>query len=347
MRGVGELLAVGLPGPELDRGGRRLLETLQPGGVILFARNLRSAPQLRELVAQVRRAAPEALLYLDAEGGRVDRLREILGPAPAGAGLAARAPRLAERAGRWVGHGLAHFGFDVDLAPVVDLDRGRGDNALDGRYLGTTPRAVAARARAFLQGLHGAGVGGCLKHFPGLGGAGEDTHHRGSVVPLAAAELERDLAPFARIAVVAGAVMVAHAAYPALDPPAGAEPPRPATLSPPVLQDLLRRRLGFSGPAFSDDLDMHALDPWGDLPQRAEAAFAAGCDLLFLCQTPEAAPAVAERLARPVLARRRQEAFRRLDAYRRHLAGLRRHRGRFGEETIRRRLASARAATEG
>lgn len=341
--GAGELLVVGLPGPELDEASRRLLEAVRPGGVILFARNLRSAPQLRELVATLRRSLPESLLYLDAEGGRVDRLAGLLGPAPAGAALAAGEPRLARRAGRWVGHSLAHFGFDVDLAPVVDLDRGRRDNALDGRYLGSTPRRVTARARGFLRGLHGAGIGGCVKHFPGLGGAGEDTHHRGSEVLLPAPELELDLLPFAATAPEAGAVMVGHASYPALD-----SQRRPATLSPPIVEDLLRRRLGFTGLALSDDLEMRALEPWGDLPERAEAAFSAGCDLLFLCHTLAAAPEIAERLARPALEDRRREALAGLDAYRRHLAALRRgRRRRYGEATLRHRLARLQAAAGG
>ncbi|HEX4952340.1 MAG TPA: glycoside hydrolase family 3 N-terminal domain-containing protein [Thermoanaerobaculia bacterium] len=304
-------LCVGIPGQELDDEMARLLADLQPGGVILLPRNVESEGQLRELVAAVRRAVPGALLYLDAEGGRVDRLRSLVGPAPSGAALAASPPRVARTAGRWVGAALRCFGFDVDLAPVVDIDHGQADNALDRRYLGAHPRAVVARAGAFLDGLHGAGTSGCLKHFPGLGAAGQDTHYEGSVVPLSARRLERDLAPFARLGQAAGAIMASHAAYPALDPEG-----RPATLSPPIATGLLRGRLDFRGLLFSDDLDMKALEPWGDLPERAAASFAAGCDAIFVCWSPQEAPAMAEKLSAPGLAGRLTEALGRIETWR-------------------------------
>jgi beta-N-acetylhexosaminidase len=340
-RRAAELLVVGIPGHALGREAERLLARLRPGGVILLPRNVESAPQLRELVAALRRTVPGALLYLDAEGGRVDRLRPLLGAAPGGAAMAARAPRFAARVGRWIGHGLRCFDFDVDLAPVVDLDRGRRDNALDGRYLGASPAAVTARARAFLAGLAAAGVGGCVKHFPGLGGAGEDTHLAGSEVGLDAGELAADLAPFAAVAPLAGAVMAGHASYPAFDPQR-----RPATLSPPIAGDLLRHRLGFDGLLLSDDLDMQALAPWGRPADRAEAALAAGCDLLCLCHSLAAAPEVAVRLEGPALAERRREALQRLDRYRRRLAALPRHRRTFTAATVRRRLAELRGEGE-
>jgi len=352
------LLVVGLPGPHLDGESARLLTAIEPGGVILLPRNIEDAGQLRELLAGVRRLLPRVLLYLDAEGGRVDRLRKIVGPAPSGAALAASPARLAERVGHQVGEALAAFGFDVDLAPVVDLDRGHVGNALDTRYLGRRPRPVTARARAFLRGLHKAGVGGCLKHFPGLGGAGEDTHHEGTVIALGRSELEGDLTPFRDLGALAGAIMVSHAMYPSLagssdrssDGPSGA---RPATLSPAIAGDLLRRELGFEGLAMTDDLDMHALDRWGGLPERAAASLAAGCDLLFACQHLEAAPAVVAALDRPALAGRREEARQRLEAWRRHLATLRRQAlGRHGGRppslaAIRRILGDIRQAASG
>lgn len=314
---AGRLLILGIPDKVLDEDTARQLADLQPGGVILLPRNVENEQQLRELVAAVRRAAPGVLLYLDAEGGRVDRLRDLVGPAPSGAALAASPPRVARAAGRWVGAALRCFDFDVDLAPVVDLDHGRAHNALDRRYLGTSPRAVVARARAFLDGLHRGGVGGCLKHFPGLGAAGQDTHDEGSAVHLSARQLERDLAPFVRLGEVAGSIMAGHASYPALDPQG-----RPATLSPALVTELLRRRLGFRGLLFSDDLDMKALESWGDLPERAAASLAAGCDGIFVCWSPQAAPAMAERLSAPRLAGRLAEALARVEAWEAQVRGL-------------------------
>jgi beta-N-acetylhexosaminidase len=313
-----EQVFVGLPGPELDAHSAALLRQHQPGGVVLFGRNIKGMEQLLELVTAVRRILPEAVLAIDAEGGRVDRLKEIVGPAPPASLLARNSPSLALQAGTWVAHALRLFDIDVDFAPVVDLDRGESDNALDDRYLGARPADVIARARAFLRGLHAGGAGGCLKHFPGLGGAGQDTHFKVSVVYLPQQVLLADLDPFEALARLAGSVMVSHAIYPAYD----AEK-RPATLSAAIVGGLLRGRLRFDGVAFSDDLEMKALDDWGDLAERSEACFAAGCDVLLLCHTLEALPDVLARLEAPAFAERRREAHRRLELYRQRLRTLR------------------------
>jgi beta-N-acetylhexosaminidase len=313
-----ELVFAGIPGPELDRSSAALLAEHQPGGVILFKRNIKEVEQLHELVRAIRRVVPDAVLAIDEEGGRVDRLKEIVGPAPAGALLARHAPSLALQAGQWIGRALRLFDLDVDFAPVVDLDRGERDNALDGRYLGATPEEVVIRARAFLRGLHTGGVGGCIKHFPGLGGAGEDTHFSMSCVYLPSDELRTDLLPFDALARLAGAVMVAHAIYPAYDAES-----RPATLSPSIIGGLLRGRLGFEGLAFSDDLEMKALDTWGGLADRSVQSFTAGCDVLLLCHTLEALPEVVSRLEVPSLEERVAEAWSRFDRYRQRLRTLR------------------------
>ncbi len=312
-----ELLIVGVPDAELGEETRKLLGELRPGGVILFARNLASEAQLSGLVRALKEVLPEGLLYLDAEGGRVDRLRGIVGPAPAAALLARQPSTLAFEAGRWVGFSLRAFGFDVDLAPVVDLDHGHTGNALDQRTFGASPRPVVARAGAFLRGLGAAGVGGCLKHFPGLGAARQDTHDEGAGIALTARQLERELAPFRRLGDEAGAVMASHASYPRLDLQR-----RPASLSPPIATDLLRGRLGFAGVLFSDDLDMHALDTWGSVAERAEAALVAGCDGLFVCHSLAEAPAAAERLSARALAPRVTEARARFALYRARLRRL-------------------------
>ncbi len=309
---------VGLPGPELDKASSALLSAHQPGGVILFKRNIEDEGQLDALMRALRRILPEAVVAIDAEGGRVDRLREVVAPAPAAAALARRPASYALQAGNWVAQSLRLFDIDVDFAPVVDLDRGQTANALDERYFGSTPAEVIPRAQGFLRGLHTGGAGGCLKHFPGLGAAGEDTHFQMSAVYLPVEELVPDLEPFTALARLAGAVMVGHALYPAYD-----SSMRPATLSPTILGGLLRGRLGFDGLAFSDDMEMKALDAWGELPERCETAFAAGCDVLLVCHTLEALPEIVERIAHPTLAPRVAEANRRLDTYRQRLLTLR------------------------
>ena len=256
-----ELIFAGVPGPDLDKTSAALLEQYQPGGVVLLGWNFKTLEQLAELTTAIRRILPEVVLCIDAEGGRVDRMRDVVGPAPAASLLGRRPVSLAYQAGHWIAQAMRLFDFDLDFAPVVDLDRGATDNALDGRYFGATPEQVIPRARAFLRGLHAGGAGGCLKHFPGLGGAGQDTHHQGSVVYLPADELRADLAPFATLAGHAGAVMIGHAAYPAYD-----SSMRPATMSPEILGGLLRGRLGFTGLSISDDLDMKAWPPGARCP---------------------------------------------------------------------------------
>lgn len=308
---------VGLPGPELEGASADLLAAHQPGGVVLFGRNCLEPVQLFNLVQAIRRVLPRAILAIDAEGGRVDRLKSVVAPAPAASLLATRLPSASIAAGRAVGRALRLFDFDVDFAPVVDLDRGLKNNALDDRCFGTRPEEVVARARAFLAGLHMTGIGGCLKHYPGLGGAGEDTHHEGSIVRFTREELEADLAPFDALGVYAGAVMISHAAYPAYD-----AKELPATLSP-CIHRLLRRRLGGNVLAICDDLEMKALAPWGDLPERTAAAFAAGCDVLPVCRDLEALPAIAERLADPALETRHAEAHARIERYRSRIGALR------------------------
>jgi beta-N-acetylhexosaminidase len=337
------VLVLGVEGIRLAAAERRILARVRPAGVILVQRNVADLETLLALLAEIRAAAPHALLLLDAEGGRVDRLRGLFGPAPAGADLARHPPALARRAGRWIGAALRALGFDVDLAPVVDLDRGHSGNALDGRTLGRQPRAVAARAAAFVAGLQRSGVGSCVKHFPGLGGATADTHLRGAPIRLTRAELARDLEPFRRLAARSGAVMIGHASYPALAP-AGT----PASLAYEIATVLLRRDLGFRGPLLSDDLEMGALDSVGALADRAEAALAAGCDGLLFCRRIEEAQEIAARLGRVRTTERRARAESRLERWRRALARSRELAAPVATPArIRARLADLAAATAG
>lgn len=337
----GRVLFVGCEGSALAAGERRLLARLRPFGIVLFQRNMASASSLRALIADLRRAAPDALLGVDAEGGRVDRLRELVGPAPAAADLARCPPGLARRSGRWIGAALAAFDVDLDFAPVVDLDHGLTGNALDRRCFGGHPDDVVRRAGAFLDGLAASGIGGCVKHFPGLGGAGADTHVEGTRIELSREALERELEPFVRLSPRADALMACHAVFPAWGDGA-----RPATLSPRIARELLRDHLGYRGPLLSDDLEMGALAAFGDLPERGAAALAAGCDGLLFCRRLEAAPAIAAKLmSRRALRDRLGEAAGRLERFRRRLLRRRRHAPPAEAlSAIRRRLATLDAA---
>jgi len=307
------LFAVGLGGPALAPGERDVLGRLPPRGVILFRRNLESVDALERLVTELRDLAVSRL-YLDQEGGPVDRLRELVGSSPSLARVAKAGS--ARRAGEATGAMLAALGFDVDLAPVVDRGLpGAGALVLGDRCAGAEPGAIVRAAGDFLDGLHARGIGGCLKHFPGLGRARLDTHEALPSLPADAGEEKLDLEPFRRLMERARAVMISHAAR---------EDGEPASLSPAVATGLLRERLHFSGAAFSDDLEMGALAEFGSLPERSSRACAAGCDLLLVCRRIAEYPACVEAVERGVPAARREKAAARLDAYDRHVEELRR-----------------------
>lgn len=308
------LFGVGLSGPRLLAGERAILEERPPTAVILFRRNIETEDQVLRLVADIRALPERPLLLVDQEGGPVDRLRDLAGPFPSFHG-AARAGRAAW-AGELAGRACAILGFDVDLAPVVDRRLpGAGESVLGERAAAAEPEAIVAAGRDFLEALHAHGVGGCLKHFPGLGRARFDTHHDLPVLSESRAELERDLRPFRALHELAGAVMVSHGA--------SESDPVPASLSRDVATGLLREEVGFRGAALSDDLEMGALARFGGLPERSAAAANAGCDLVFVCSKIEEYPACVDEVERGVPFERRAEALRRVEAYRDRLTALR------------------------
>lgn len=303
------LFGVGIGGPAISSAERDILRRQPPWAVILFRRNIEAADQLAALTADLKTLPGPPILCLDQEGGPVDRLKEILGPTISFA--AASRTGQARRAGELAGESCRAFGFDVDLAPVVD--RGLPDAGalvLGERCAGAEPERIERAAREYLEGLHARGAGGCLKHFPGLGRARLDTHKSLPKLEPNREEERLDLAPFRALMDAAGAVMISHAASP---------DGRPASLSPEVGTTLLRKRLGFKGAAFSDDLEMGALSEFGDLPARSAAALFAGCDLLFVCKQIEAYPDCVDAVENQISSGRRAEAARRLQIYRRHL----------------------------
>ena len=298
---------VGLSGSALTPAERAILERFPPFGVILFRRNIQTASQTAALTAEIRRCG--ALVFVDQEGGPVDRFRDLFGPSISLREAAGRG--VARQAGELAGEACARLGFSVDLAPVVDRGiEGAAARVLGDRCASADPARIGRAAGDFLSGLHSRGIGGCVKHFPGLGRATLDTHRELPRIPTDRREARLDLAPFRATQRRARAVMVSHAAG-----PGGV----PASLSRAVASRQLRGRLGFDGVAFSDDLEMGALSSFGDLPRRCVLACRAGCDLLFVCSRIEDYPDCATAVERGVPARRRAEAASRLQAYARHL----------------------------
>lgn len=294
-KSVGQLFFIGIPGPELDASTRELLSEVQPGGVCLFARNIRSAVQTRELLEGLRELLPaEPLLSVDQEGGLVDRLRRIAAPMPAPSKL--RSPADAARLGSLIASALRILGFNMNFAPVVDvIDAGRDgvQNGLQTRNLGASREDVVDHAAAFLSALEAGGILGCLKHFPGLGASAVDSHDELPSVEITYDELESvDLFPYRELlrSDPSLSVMIAHAAYPntGLQETDQNGKLLPSSLSSSVVSGLLRNTLGFTGLTITDDLEMGAIVRNYGIGEASKMALNAGVDMLAICADPEA-----------------------------------------------------------
>ena len=279
---LGQLLLVGVRGPELEAEEAKLLGRVQPGGFILFGRNIKSPAQLRKLIDDLREISrTEPIITIDQEGGRVSRLRLIGNEPPNAQQLREKGdPGLIRRHGDITGRLLRLFGFNLDLCPVLDISfDDDADNSLRGRCYGTTPEEVIENARAFNGTLRDAGVASCGKHFPGYSAATLDAHHDLPRIDRTRAELEGDeLAVFHAFAGDLDSMMICHGWYPIFE-----TKKRPASLSHRIITDLLRGEMQFQGLVMTDDLDMGAILNQYAFDETLELAFAAGNDLAMIC----------------------------------------------------------------
>lgn len=277
---IGRLLVVGIPGMELDAVTRDALEDLRVGGIILFKRNVDTPKQIRALTRALHRLPSRPLISIDQEGGRVARLRAPFTELPAAAVIGRSGEvRLARRIGEAIGRELSSVGIDVDYVPVLDVHSNPDNPVIGDRAFASDPETVARFGIAMMRGLLAGGVIPCGKHFPGHGDTATDSHRELPVVRRARAGLERiELAPF-RAAIAAGIpmLMTAHVVYTALDPQ------RPATVSPAIIDRLLRKRMGFEGVVASDDLHMRAIAAKKSIASAAVESIAAGVDQLLVC----------------------------------------------------------------
>jgi len=274
----------GLSGLTLSAEERAFFADADPAGYILFGRNVETRAQLRALTDELRsvRGREHLFICIDQEGGRVARMKapEWLSFPPGAAFdvLYDIAPASAIEAARCnaeaLGIDLAEVGISVDCLPLLDVRHPGAHDVIGDRALGTEPLRVAALGRAVLDGLARAGVVGTVKHIPGHGRAGADSHKELPTVEASEAELETDLAPFRALA-DAPIAMTAHVRYTAWDAAL------PGTLSPFVVGEIIRKRIGFGGLLLTDDIDMQALE--GPVPENAARALAAGCDLALNC----------------------------------------------------------------
>jgi beta-N-acetylhexosaminidase len=282
-------MVVGLPGPEVTAEERAVLEEVRPVGVILFGRNVEGPEQVRRLVEAVGELEPRPFVCIDLEGGCVNRLQPIWGPLPSPAAAAAAGRRAIKALGEAAGAACRALGVHLDLAPVVDLERPGGFITEQGRSLAASAERSATLARLFTQGLGSWQVGACLKHFPGLGPVAVDTHEALPVVNHRAEDLDEHLGVFAALAQDIPVVMVGHIVAPALG-----ETTRPASLSRRVVQ--LATDLPGRPVVIADDLEMGALEAYGDLPELVTAALVAHNHGVLVCSAFDRLPGIAEHL---------------------------------------------------
>ncbi len=296
---IGQFLFVGLPGTELDAETRELIEEVQPGGIIIFGRNVAGPEQLRELLDGVRELVPTPPLFgIDQEGGLVDRLRRIFTPMPAARTIRQHGDLAAARAlGRITGEVLRMLGFNINFAPVMSImtdDRDLLSNGLYSRSFGRSPGEVLGYTTVYMRGLQGTGCLGCLKHFPGIGAGEVDSHEEMPVVRLSHDDLiAQDLAPyielFQRRDDRVRCVMVSHGGFPNIDIRGEVTGGllEPASLNYNIVTRLLREELGYKHLVITDDLEMGAIARHCEIEDAVVRASMAGEDMMLICASPE------------------------------------------------------------
>jgi len=278
---VGQLLIIGFDGTEMSPRLASLLAKIQPAGVILFARNITGAEQTHTLLRECQKCVKTPLFAcVDLEGGRVDRFRNVIGPAPSAADVFATGDRrLFRKHGRVIGENCHALGFNLDFAPALDLAFEASRSVMSSRSVSADPKEVVKYAREFLRGLGDAGVFGCGKHFPGLGEANLDTHHELPSVEKPFKKLwEQDLLPYRTMRRELPFVMISHAAFPAVTKDCA-----PASLSKKWITDVLRKKIGYGGLICSDDLEMGGVLAAAPIEEAAIGHIRAGGDLALIC----------------------------------------------------------------
>ncbi len=281
---VGQLLIMGFDGTEMSPKLRTMISTLQPGGVILFRRNIEAAQQTFDLVQECRKSIRVPVFTcVDLEGGTVDRLRDLIAPAPSVAEVVAAGNRkLFRKHGRLLGEESRAFGFNTDFAPVLDLRFEPSLSVLGSRTASANPNDTVKYARELLKGLKDSGVLGCGKHFPGLGEANLDTHHELPSINKPWKKLwKEDLLPYRELRKEMPFVMVAHAAYPDVT-----KDGTPASISKKWMS-ILRTKIGYKGLAISDDLEMGGVLKAAPIEEAARTTIEAGADIFLVCHNEE------------------------------------------------------------
>jgi len=282
---VGQLIIMGFVGQEMTSALRVAINAMQPGGIILFARNIAGAEQTWKLLHDCRASVKETpFLCVDLEGGTVDRLKEIIAPAPPAAEVFSTGKsKFYRRHGRVIGEQVRALGFNTDFAPVFDLKLPPSQPVLTTRTVSADPNQTVEYAREFLRGLEDARVIGCGKHFPGLGEASLDTHHELPSIRKSFKDLwEQDLVPYRELRKKIPFCMIAHANYPEVT-----GDKLPASLSRKWIEGILRDKIGYKGLVLADDLEMGGVLAAASIGDAAIQTLKAGSDMFLVCHNEE------------------------------------------------------------
>jgi beta-N-acetylhexosaminidase len=279
---AGQVLVVGLEGTELSALESAWLRLLEPGGVILFRRNIETAAQTYALLQSVSQRVDHPLLRcIDVEGGTVDRLRDLIAPMPSPlAVVATNKPALFEKHGALIAQEARLLGLNTTFAPVLDLRTPASEPVMTSRVVSGDPEQVIRYAQSFLRGLAHHGVMGCGKHFPGLGSGPVDSHHATPVIAKPLTDLwKEDLLPYRRLAKHLPMVMISHATY-------SAAVPEPASISAYWIREVLVREIGYQGLIVSDDMEMGGILKYKGIAEAAVEALEAGTHVVEICRDP-------------------------------------------------------------
>lgn len=289
---IGQMFIISLPKAEIDAQTREILETVKPGGICLFARNIKTAQQTRNLLDECREILDfEPLLTLDQEGGLVDRLRRVITPMPAPKNLTTI--EQFEKLAAITAEVIRILGFNMNYAPVVDVideERAKFSNGLYARNFGNSREDVVKFAIPYVETLRSRGILSCLKHFPGLGASVVDSHDKLPVINLSRDEMfDIDLFPYIEFFKWAKiySIMIGHAVYPAFENGKSVDEILPASLNPLIIDGLLRGELGYENLVVTDDLEMGAIDNNYKMGRAAVLAIQAGNDCVSFCSNPE------------------------------------------------------------
>jgi beta-N-acetylhexosaminidase len=282
---VGQLLIMGFDGTEMSPKLRTMITTLQPGGIILFRRNIEDFTQTYSLVRECRKSIKlPSFQCVDLEGGTVDRLRDTVAPAAPVADVAStQSKKLFRKHARLLAEECRAFGFNTDFAPVLDLRLEPSLTVLTSRTISPDPKQTVKYSHELFRGLSDGGVLSCGKHFPGLGEANLDTHKDLPSISKSWKQLwKEDLYPYRELRKVMPMVMVAHAAYPDVT-----KDKVPASISKHWINGVLRKKIGYKGLVISDDLEMGGIQAAVPIEEAAIESIRAGADIFLVCHNEQ------------------------------------------------------------